>query len=487
MTNDFQGLSQPAVVSDTVNMTTESVAYAKGAVSNRMIMDAMSSSGWDTALTQYIAAHEFGTAVLDDLLNSFEAVLPGTKSMGHAWLTQPTFPVVNVSLSGATVTLHQTPIARTTSKDVLSSLLWSIPVVLELTDEQGNVDHVQVVLNTSASTFTLPKAPKSLRANTNFTAFAAVRYQSVEQWQHHLQGIFDPLALDSFRKTGLRQVLILARNGFERVQRVTQAVEALNVYLLSSAQALSKADYYSTELLTQISALYFVLARGDAPKSVLEELASITSDLSVCETIGCVPEKLPQATTAAAKLVQLFLLMGSGQDLVPELLKLYLTTSPIKEELQIPVFMAVALDGDTGFLRRLLLDHQNKSLPQSLRDNIAAGLVATSSSEALPGVWAMYQTYAWNAELNYVVQWYAVTGSTQVLHYLVESAQQAWKTQGLSATDTIIAATQTVLDPSTVQLLLAAAQNSGVALSPSQSAALTRLAALNGAALSINS
>lgn len=104
MTLDATLASHPIVQTaenpDQITELFDSITYSKGSSVIRMLEDFVGPQVFRTAVSNYLRAHKYRTAVTEDLLHELELLLPelDVKYIMSTWTKQMGYPVVNVEL-----------------------------------------------------------------------------------------------------------------------------------------------------------------------------------------------------------------------------------------------------------------------------------------------------------------------------------------------------------------------------------------------------
>lgn len=152
------------------------ITYEKGGAVLRMIERFLGEGPFRDGIRHYMVKHGRGNTVADDLWGALaDASSQPVLEVANAWIRKSGFPVISVSVQGASVSVAQRRFYS--EPGVCSEETWPVPLVLRFADEQG-VHERPVLLKEAASVIALDRAPTWLCANGGAAGFYRVQYDA---------------------------------------------------------------------------------------------------------------------------------------------------------------------------------------------------------------------------------------------------------------------------------------------------------------------
>ncbi len=156
----------------------DAITYEKGGAVLRMIEGFLGEDAFRKGIQAYMRKHARANAVADDLWGALaEASSQPVLEVANAWIRQPGYPVVSVSLSGKTLSLSQERFFSDPSAK--GDEHWPVPLVLRFADEAGEHE-MRALLREKTLHTELPVtgSVKWLCANAGSTGFYRVAYDA---------------------------------------------------------------------------------------------------------------------------------------------------------------------------------------------------------------------------------------------------------------------------------------------------------------------
>ncbi len=154
----------------------DAITYEKGGAVLRMIEGFLGQEPFRAGIRAYMRKHARGNAVADDLWAALaEASSQPVLEVANAWIRQPGYPVVSVSLTGNRLSLAQTRFFSDPSAS--GDERWPVPLVLRWADASG--EHETRILlrdTTHTAELSLSGSVQWLCANAGSTGFYRVAY-----------------------------------------------------------------------------------------------------------------------------------------------------------------------------------------------------------------------------------------------------------------------------------------------------------------------
>ena len=154
----------------------DAITYEKGGAVLRMIEGFLGEDSFRAGIRAYMRKHARGNAVADDLWGALaEASSQPVLEAANAWIRQPGYPVVSVSLSGNRLLLAQSRFFSEPS--ATGDERWPVPLVLRWADDAG--EHETRILMrdwTHTGELKVSGAVHWLCANAGSTGFYRVAY-----------------------------------------------------------------------------------------------------------------------------------------------------------------------------------------------------------------------------------------------------------------------------------------------------------------------
>ncbi len=149
----------------------DAISYSKGGSVLRMLEAYVGEDSFRSGLRSYLAEYSYGNAEADDLWRHIQAASPGKaaeKVMGK-WLHQTGFPMVDVAVRGAKVTLEQKRFAYT---DAEEATVWPVPLTFITPD--GSLDGI--LFEEKNGSMAIPRKLSWLKVNAGQKGFYRLRY-----------------------------------------------------------------------------------------------------------------------------------------------------------------------------------------------------------------------------------------------------------------------------------------------------------------------
>ncbi len=156
----------------------DAITYEKGGAVLRMIEGFLGEDAFRTGIQAYMRKHARANAVADDLWGALaEASSQPVLEVANAWIRQPGYPVVSVSVTGNRLSLSQERFFSEPS--ATGDERWPVPLVLRWADAAGEHE-TRTLLREGTQTTDLPVSGSLqwLCANAGSTGFYRVAYDA---------------------------------------------------------------------------------------------------------------------------------------------------------------------------------------------------------------------------------------------------------------------------------------------------------------------
>jgi len=156
----------------------DAITYEKGGAVLRMIEGFLGEEAFRTGIQVYMRKHARANAVADDLWGALaEASSQPVLEVANAWIRQPGYPVVSVSVAGNRLSLSQERFFSEPS--ATGDERWPVPVVLRWADAAGEHE-TRTLLRDATHAMELPVSGSLqwLCANAGSTGFYRVAYDA---------------------------------------------------------------------------------------------------------------------------------------------------------------------------------------------------------------------------------------------------------------------------------------------------------------------
>lgn len=339
------------------------IVYAKGGRLLRMAQHYIGDDAFRAGLKQYFADHAYKNTVGEDLWNALEAA--SGKKITHimnTWISQPGYPVINISRDDENITLEQSQFFIGPHQP--SNRQWPIPLDADGNSAPNLLDNPKISFSS--------KEP--IRLNRSDSAHFITHYDAVSH-----QRLLDQVGDGSLDTIGRVQLLhestLLARGG-----------------MLSTDQLLPLLQVYKKETLEPV---WDIIALG------LGELRKFTEDNKKAEAklrefsawmakeqyarLGWDKAKGESEDDTKLRTTVLGLsLYGEVPEVIKKAKELY-AASPVEKidpELRDLVISAVVRHGDESVIDELLDVYKN-STSSELRHDICAGITSTKNPKRI--------------------------------------------------------------------------------------------------------
>jgi puromycin-sensitive aminopeptidase len=154
----------------------DTLTYEKGAAVVRMLEQYLGEDRFRDGIRAYMRANAYGNAETTDLWDAIEAAVgEPVRRIMDSWIFQGGYPVLNTSLEGSTVALHQQRFTFT-GGDETDDQVWAVPVRLRTLPERGEPSTLRVLLDDDRTTLELPVTVPAVVVNAEAAGFFRVRY-----------------------------------------------------------------------------------------------------------------------------------------------------------------------------------------------------------------------------------------------------------------------------------------------------------------------
>ena len=152
------------------------LTYEKGGSVLRMLEQYLGADVFRDGIRHYLKTHAYGNTLTTDLWDRIEesSGQPVRRIM-DSWIYQMGYPIVDVKLDSAVLTLSQR-MFRYAGGEEPPAQLWVIPVIVKLIDSAGAVTERRVLLDSETATIQLDDASATVVVNADAHGFFRVRY-----------------------------------------------------------------------------------------------------------------------------------------------------------------------------------------------------------------------------------------------------------------------------------------------------------------------
>jgi len=342
------------------------IVYAKGARLLRMLQSYVGNDDFQAGLNMYFKQYAYKNTEADDLWRCISsASSKDIKSMMDVWISQPGYPVLNVSKkSDKSVLLEQSQFF--VGPHSPSDKLWPIPL-------RSSYDELPELFSEQVGTFNISK-DSILRMNTDDSAHFISNYD--EDLQNDLIGAVKNNEIDTLaRLQFLHEATLLARAG-----------------LMPSYKLIDILEAFEDETEDQVWAIIFValselrkFVLNDKPaEKKLRQLSARTAKTQYGR-LGWSPK--PQESEDDSKLRSTIIsltLYGEDADAIKKAQEIYESNSleDLDPELRPLIIGTVVRYGD-GSVVDLLLDKYTSTSSSELQNDIASGITSTKITEKI--------------------------------------------------------------------------------------------------------
>jgi aminopeptidase N len=336
------------------------IVYAKGARLLRMLQQYIGHEAFQAGLKAYFASHAYRNTDGDDLWKALsEASGKDIGKFMSTWISQPGYPVVQVTRENNKVRLHQEQFFIGAHET--SDKLWPIPLNASTSD-------LPTILETAETTASYSN-PAPLRLNVGDTAHFLTKYDET-LFMELVGKVESSPPLDRLQL--LHEQTLLARGG-----AVTTAslVPLLDAYKNESNEAVWDIIGLAVSELKK-----FV----ETDKASEEELHKLAKDLArnQYERLGWTMKQGEEEseTKLRAGIIGL-MLYGEDPDAIKTALELYRSTAleDLDPELRPLIISAVVrYGGDDSIVTKLIQAYKSANSAE-IKDDIASGMTSTRS------------------------------------------------------------------------------------------------------------
>jgi aminopeptidase N len=334
------------------------IVYAKGAKLLRMLQQYIGHRAFQTGLAAYFTTHAYGNTTGDDL---WEALSKSSgKDVGtfmNTWISQPGYPVVQVTQAGGTLHLHQQQFFI--GQHQPSNRLWPVPL-------NSSVADLPDVLLTRDQDVTFTDQ-SMLHFNTGDTAHFLTQYD--DNLLANLVKNIDSLpSLDRLQL--LHEQTLLARSGL--------TTTASLIPLLQAYKDETDEPVWSIVALAIGELKKFVETDPATEKKLFELAKSLAHDHYQRLGWDQIAGELEADTKLRATVIGM-MLYGEDADAIQTAITLYRDNSldQLNPELRSLIIGAAVRHSDDDTIVPQLLDTYKTSASADLKQDIASGLTDT--------------------------------------------------------------------------------------------------------------
>ncbi len=360
---------------DEIRSIFDAISYSKGASVIHMLNQYLGADVFRDGLRFYLDKHKYSNTNTVDLWESLEQVSgKPVKSFMHAWTSLPGYPLLDTTVTDASVTIEQSRFLLNPLHSSIEQTIWPVPLLADGLPDQ---------LSTASQSFAMPDTNKVL-LNKGQSGFYRVAYNA-----SHLKHIGEQI------KAGRLDVL-------DRLGVLSDVFETARAGKTDTADALHFLENYRNEtdyavwdiITTSLGNLRMVMGTNEIRelmKPYIRELISTELDRLGWETSAndshfdklLRPIILSLAAISDDPAIlkhcrKLFDNMSSPEDIHSELRESS-TTSEVKRGMDIDpdmrgvVYGTIARTGDESDFEKMLKMHNNSNLSEE-RTTLAAAL-----------------------------------------------------------------------------------------------------------------
>ena len=335
------------------------IVYAKGARLLRMLQQYIGHDAFQSGLKAYFETYAYQNTEGDDLWNALDGASgKDIPTLMTTWITQPGYPIVEVTQINGSLTLSQTQFFIGTHQP--SNQLWPIPLNASSRELPELLDTPQLTFDHSDDTL--------IRLNVGDSAHFITKYQE-PLWSKLVTNIHQLSPLD--RLQFLHEQTLLARGG--------QISTAALVPLLIAYKNETHQAVWDIIALAAGELRKFVEG-NDAGETKLRELHHLLAAAQY-KRLGWQTKKDESETDSKLRAIIISMMVyAQDQDAIAQALKLYKSTKleDLDAELRPLILGVVVKYGDDKAAADHLLDIYKTSPLADLREDIASGLTSTN-------------------------------------------------------------------------------------------------------------
>lgn len=153
----------------------DAITYEKGGAVLRMIEGFLGEEPFRDGIRAYMRKHARANATADDLWAALAASSnQPVGELADAWLFQSGFPLITLSMDGASLKLSQRRFFSAPGS--ADETRWPVPMVLRWADTEGTITETRFVLRDAEQTLPLPRTPQWVCGNAEASGFYRVAY-----------------------------------------------------------------------------------------------------------------------------------------------------------------------------------------------------------------------------------------------------------------------------------------------------------------------
>jgi aminopeptidase N len=342
------------------------IVYAKGARLLRMCQQYIGHEAFQTGLKAYFAAYKYQNTEGDDLWNALaKASGKNITNLMNIWISQPGYPVVDVSLQGSTLQLSQRQFFVGPHQP--SGKLWPIPL--------------------NASDSSIPELLETQNISIEYTPGTPVRL-NVGDSAHFITHYDDAL---------LQKLIAEVQNdklsSLDKVQLLHEQTLLARAGIVSSAKLIPLIEAYKNETAEPVWDI-ISLAVGELKKFVESDdaaenqLRTFAGNLARPQfgLLGWHPKEGENETTTKLRTTIIGLMIYSKDtDVLAAAKKFYdeTTLEQLDPELRPLIIGAVVRYGDDASVVDALINEYKTTSSSELQQDIASGLTSTKDKETV--------------------------------------------------------------------------------------------------------
>lgn len=341
-----------------------SIVYAKGSRMLRMLQAYLGNDNLRAGLKLYFEKHQYQNTSADDLWKALgEASGMDVSGFMQAWMTQSGYPVVHASIENTTVTLIQEQFFIGPHKP--SQKLWPIPL-------NSSYKEAPEIMKTKTVAFEY-KSSKPLTFNQGGTAHFITHYDNIL-----LGRILDSVETMSTidRLHLLHNQTLLAQAG-----------------VIQTADLIPLLKYFANETEEPVWGIIGIIINElkrfvESDDKAEAKLRQLSQDIAIKQytRLGWdVKKGESENDTKLRPLIISLMLYGLNEDAISTANKLYAqrSTKKLNTELRSSILANAVRQAKDSSVIRSLLDEYIKTSNSEVRDDIAAGLTATTKLDEI--------------------------------------------------------------------------------------------------------
>lgn len=373
---------------DEISTIFDTISYEKGAAALLMLHNYLGEADFQKGLGQYLAAHQGGNTVTDDLWQALsDASGKDVKAFMHRWITQPGFPMVSVTDAPQGLTLTQQRFYANPRSRQADGSLWPIPLL-------GGDPAVPELLSEQQTTISTP-AISPFKLNRSEVGFYFTVYSEAQRTALREAVMAGTLDVDD-RLGILNEMFELARAGYIAT---TEVLELLDAYA-------NETDEHVWDVMAGILGALRLLVEAEEP--VNTTLDAYIRKLVHAQFLKLGFEAAPDEPFRTRLLRQTIIALACRAEepmAVKEALERYGSMKQpedIPADLRTVVYATAVRHGGLDTIRPLLERYRVTTFSEE-RINLAAGVCSTKTAEAIPTLLQFMQN---EVKPQDVIYWY---------------------------------------------------------------------------------